>query len=71
MKTANGPAIPKSMNLEAKMSFSINTCDPNDLPKFDDSKRLTCPGMLTIKDVIGFVNGKMGFDKYMQLPPGT
>ena len=53
------------MNLDAKMSFSINTIDANDLPKFDETKRLTCPGSLNIKEVIGFINGKMGFEKYI------
>lgn len=44
-----------------------------DLPKFDETKRLTCPGTLNIKEVIGFINGKMGFDKFIipMLPPGT
>jgi hypothetical protein len=60
------------MNIDAKMSFSITSVDINDLPKFDETKRLVCPGHLTVKDVIGFVNGKMQFDKHIlpHLPEG-
>jgi hypothetical protein len=45
--------------------------DTADLPKFDETKRLTCPGNLNIKEVIGFINGKMGFDKFIALPNGV
>lgn len=47
--------IPK-FNPSSKLGFSINTVDPSDLPKFDETKRLTCPGQITVKEVITFVN---------------
>jgi hypothetical protein len=37
---------------QAKVSFSIQTCDPKQLPPFDETKRLTCPGNTRIKEVI-------------------
>jgi hypothetical protein len=51
--------------LKEKLSFSITTCDILDLPKFDDTKKMTCPGFTTIKEVIGFAHGKLSFDKYI------
>jgi hypothetical protein len=36
-----------------------------DLPKFDESKKLTCPGSTTIKDVVIFAHGKVKFDNHI------
>jgi hypothetical protein len=44
-------AVP-SIDLDGKLAFSFTCADEVDLPKFDDSKRLNCPGATTIKDVI-------------------
>jgi hypothetical protein len=55
--------LPK-INIDADVSFTINTCDPEDLPKFDETKRLKCPGSLKIKNVIEFVYEKLGLQKY-------
>jgi hypothetical protein len=54
-----------SFDLERKLSFSITCCDAMDLPKFDESKKLTCPGTTAIKDVVLFAHGKVQFDKHM------
>lgn len=57
------------IELSSKLSFAINTCDTMDLPKFDETKKLTCPGATTIKDVINFAHGKIGFEKHIICPP--
>jgi len=31
------------IDLDAKLAFSFTTGDENDLPKFDDTKRMNCP----------------------------
>ena len=54
-----------NIELTTKISFLLNTCDKMDLPSFDDSKRLSCPGSTTIKDAILFAHGKLQFDKYI------
>lgn len=42
-----------------------------DLPKYDDSKRMNCPGTITIKDVIEFANGKVNFAKHLKYANGN
>jgi hypothetical protein len=36
-----------------------------DLPKYDDTKRLSCPGFTTIKEVIEFADSKVNFSKHI------
>lgn len=56
------------MNYQTKLSFAVNTCDPMELPRFEDTKKLTCAGSVQIKDVIGFAHGKVQFDKHIIYP---
>lgn len=39
-----------------------------ELPRFEDTKKLTCAGSVQIKDVIGFAHGKIQFDKHIIYP---
>lgn len=50
------------INPDSKISFTVQSCDA-ELPKFDDQKKLTCPGSAKISDVINFINGKINFEK--------
>jgi hypothetical protein len=42
-----------------------------DLPKYDYSKRMNCPGSITIKDVIEFADGKLNFAKHLKYANGN
>jgi hypothetical protein len=39
--------------------------DNLDLPKFEEGKKLTCPGNTLIRDVIKFISDKVGFEKFI------
>lgn len=54
-----GKSLKRSLpyiDLDGKLAFSFTTADDNDLPKFDDTKRMNCPGSTTIKDVVAFAH---------------
>jgi hypothetical protein len=66
-----GKSLKRSLpyiDLDAKLAFSFTTADDNDLPKFDDTKRMNCPGSTTIKDVVAFAHQKVHFDRHIILP---
>lgn len=58
-----------NIDLTLKLSFSVNTCDVMDLPKYDESKKLSCQGVTAIKDVINFAHSKVHFDKHIICSP--
>lgn len=55
------PTLPQ-VNPDQKLSFTIQSCDA-ELPRYDDQKKLSCPGSAKIQDVIIFINSKVGFDR--------
>jgi hypothetical protein len=58
-----------SFDANAQIGFSLQTCDPKELPPFDETKRLKCPGSTNIKQVIDFADGKLNFEKYLPQAP--
>ncbi len=59
------------MDFNQKFAFTVTTCDPFDLPKYDETKRLVCPGYTTIKEVINFAHSKIDFSKHVIHPSGS
>ena len=58
-----------SIDMQQMLAFSFSCVDEIDLPKFDDTKRLKCPGATTIKDVIQFADQKIKFEKFIITQP--
>jgi hypothetical protein len=56
---------PIDFDLSPKLAFTFTSCDRMDLPEYDDTKRMNCPGSVPIKDVIDFANGKLNFSKHI------
>jgi hypothetical protein len=60
---------PVNLDLQAKLQFSITCCDPMDLPSYDETKKMTCPGHTTVKDVLTFADGKIHFKDHIIYHP--
>lgn len=50
---------------QAKVSFSICCCDPTDLPKYDETRRLTCGGDVLASNVITYADDKVTLSKFL------
>ena len=53
------------------MKVSIDTINPVELPKYDDTKVLNCPAETTVEKVINYMNTCVHFEKRILCDPKT
>ena len=58
------------MDKSLKITFSAQTLDDMNLPRFNEGKRLSCPSNTKIADVINFLSNKVHFEKFVVCNPG-
>jgi hypothetical protein len=49
----------------------VNTVGILDLPKFEEGKRLTCPPLTTVEELIAFLSKTLHFEKHFIVGGGS